>query len=59
MKKEETKRMTVTFPTDDIDRCKEIVKERGEVGVRTTTCSLIRLALHKFLSEWDDDDPIE
>jgi len=57
MRGKTTKRLTITFPEDDVDRCKEIVKARGEVGIRTTTGSLIRLALHRFLSEWDPDNP--
>lgn len=48
--KKTTKRLTVTFPIKDLERCEAMVKERRSQGIRTTLGSLIRTAVHEYIA---------
>ena len=48
--KKATRRLTVTFPAEDLERCEAVVRERRSRGLRATIGSLIRAAVHDYLA---------
>jgi len=48
--KKPTRRLTVTFPAEDLERCEAVIKEQGSHGIRTTIGSMIRAAVHEYLA---------
>lgn len=50
LSKKPTRRLTVTFPAEDLERCEAVIKERRSRGVRTTIGSVIRAAVHEYIA---------
>lgn len=48
--KKPTRRLTVTFSVEDLERCEAVIKERRSRGIRTTTGSIIRAAVHEYIA---------
>lgn len=43
------RRLSVTFPSEDLERIEALVKEFRSQGRRTTSASVIRSAVHQYI----------
>ena len=48
--KKATRRLTVTFPAEDLERCETELRELRSRGIRTTMGKLIRTAVHEYIT---------